>query len=93
MDQPTNEQGRANLEPIKSPLKAIRAFCRQCVGGSARAIEACADEGCDLFWFRFGKNPFRKPMSQEQREKLRRLAKERGLGVRTNLRKGRSDAS
>lgn len=54
---------------IKSPLKAIRAHCLQCVGTSNAVKECGGDESCPLFDFRFGKNPYRKVrvMSKEER--------------------------
>lgn len=42
-----------------SPLKAIRAFCLECVGFSAKEVEDCSSyEGydCPLFKFRLGRN-------------------------------------
>ena len=40
-----------------SPLKAIRAFCLECVGYSADEVRLCtAGDSCPLFKFRFGKN-------------------------------------
>lgn len=46
-----------------SPVKAIRAFCMDCMGGSKSAeegsIASCRSKGrCPLWPFRFGKNPF-----------------------------------
>ena len=54
---------------IKSPLKAIRAHCIQCVG-TYNEIKECGGDGtCPLFDFRFGKNPYRvkRIMTEEQR--------------------------
>lgn len=52
----------------KSPLKAIRAHCLECVGGSYREVKLCPCTKCELYPFRFGKNPFRKvSMSDEQK--------------------------
>ena len=36
--------------------------------GSWREVELCASAQCPLHPFRFGTDPFRKPMSQEQRD-------------------------
>ena len=78
MDQPLyNEQERENRKPIRSPLKAIRAHCLECVCGSAKEVELCTDPKCWNYPFRFGSNPFRKPPSEKQREQGRRLAAER----------------
>lgn len=51
------------FEQPHSPVKAIRAFCMDCMGGSKTAeqgsIASCPSKGrCALWPFRFGKNPF-----------------------------------
>lgn len=55
---------------IRSPLKAIRANCLQCVG-SSNEVKLCTAKSCLLFPFRFGRNPYirKREMSEEQREK------------------------
>ena len=60
---------KAIEEYIQSPLKAIRANCLQCVGGSAYEVRTCTAKNCYLFPFRFGKNPYTKKreMTEEQR--------------------------
>lgn len=63
------------MSDIKSPGKAIRAFCLDCISTS-QLVRDCPATKCQLYPFRFGKNPFRKPISEEQREKLRERAKE-----------------
>lgn len=63
---------------IKSPVKAIRAYCKVCKKNSYKAIAECKDTNCSLYAFRFGKNPFiaKREMTPEQRqaaaERLRR---------------------
>ena len=51
----------------KSPLRAIRLFCFECMGMDRRVknaprpfteVEECTDTACPLYDFRFGKNPF-----------------------------------
>ena len=42
---------------IKSPVKAIRAFCKECVETN-KDIEECTGWTCPLFPFRFGRNPY-----------------------------------
>jgi len=42
----------------KSPGKAIRAFCVECVGGLVRDVTRCTARQCALFPFRHGRNPF-----------------------------------
>ena len=61
----------------KSPQKAIKMFCRECVGMDRRKKETqtgvelvrdCPDPMCPLFEFRMGKNPFlKRTMTDEQR--------------------------
>ena len=41
------------------PLKAIRAKCIDCCGGSARDVALCEISDCPLFPYRFGKRPHR----------------------------------
>jgi len=41
------------------PLKAIRAKCLECSGGSAAEVKACEAEDCALWPYRFGHNPQR----------------------------------
>lgn len=36
------------------PLKAIRLFCLECVGGVNSEVRRCSVEDCPLFRFRFG---------------------------------------
>jgi len=40
-----------------SPLKAIRKFCVECMGGSAQGVTACTSPKCNLFSFRSGHRP------------------------------------
>jgi hypothetical protein len=69
--------GEVFEQPI-SPIKAIRAFCMDCMGGSKTAeqgsIAACRSKGrCPLWPFRFGKNPFSTKgdnMSEEQKQAM-----------------------
>ena len=67
---------------ITNPIKAIRAFCVECCGGSAHEVSLCPAKECQLYEFRFGKNPYRskREMSEEQKaaasERLR-LAREK----------------
>ena len=61
-----------------SPLKAIKFFCRECMGMDRRKqsqvenvelVRDCVDPMCPLFDFRLGKNPFYKStMTEEQRK-------------------------
>lgn len=65
---------------IISPLKAIRAKCLECSAGSSLAVRECNIPECELFDFRFGKNPFRKKriLTDEQKKEMgERLKKAR----------------
>lgn len=42
----------------KTPGKAIRAFCVECVGGMVRDVTRCTARKCVLYPFRHGHNPF-----------------------------------
>jgi hypothetical protein len=50
---------RKDRKPIRSPIKAIRAFCVECMGDNVREVKYCTSPECWLFPFRFGRNPFR----------------------------------
>lgn len=53
----------------KNPIKAIRAFCLECCGGSSVEVRDCTSRMCPLKPFRFGKNPYRakREMTEEQK--------------------------
>lgn len=59
---------------IKNPVKAIRAFCVECMGGSSQEVKNCTSAPgsrypCPLYPFRQGENPFRtKERSEAQKE-------------------------
>lgn len=67
------------MDEIKSPVKAIRAFCLDCCGGNANDVRDCVSKICPLKPFRFGRNPYlRREMSDEQKEaNAKRLAEAR----------------
>ena len=48
---------RPDYPLTRSPLKAIRWFCLDCVAGSHAEVERCADRCCSLYRFRFGVSP------------------------------------
>ena len=76
---------QTNSEPrYASSAKAIRAFCLDCVGGSAQEVRLCPAKKCALYPYRFGKNPFKpkREYSEEERAKMaERLAKARSLSA------------
>jgi hypothetical protein len=48
-------------------LSAIRAHCLDCCGGSPSEVRMCTAVRCPSWPFRMGTNPWRAPMSEEQR--------------------------
>ena len=74
------------MEEITSPVKAIRAKCLDCCGGSSNEVKLCPAADCPIHAFRFGKNPYRarREMSEEQKaaaaERLRQ-AREKSHSV------------
>lgn len=59
-----------------TPVKAIRAFCLECLGNSPMEVAKCSHKVCPVYPFRFGKDPGRKmDLSDEQRQKLSERAK------------------
>lgn len=57
------------MTEITSPLKAIKAYCIGCSGGSRDEVKLCPATSCELYSFRFGKNPYTKrELTPEQRE-------------------------
>ena len=71
---------RYQPKKYKSPVKAIREFCIECMGGRQndgymKHIKDCGSPDCAVFDFRFGNNPHHKQnLTKEQRkEKSDRL--------------------
>src|SRR5215467_15439755 len=60
-------------EPM-SPMEAIRAKCLDCCAGSAYEVRCGVAMACPSWPFRTGKNPWRAPASEAQREASRRNA-------------------
>ena len=72
----------------KSPLKAIRAFCLECMCGSSPEVKECTCDGqkaplCPLYQYRLGHNPNRQP--RELSEEERQAIAERLSNYRKNL--------
>ena len=68
--------GRVNLPKQKTPLKAIRYMCTECLGGPevqgiSNLIKDCAAPGCPLYEFRLGKNPYLKQTLTDAERKVR----------------------
>ena len=60
-----------------SPLKAIRKYCLECVGQCREDVRTCTGIDCHLWPFRFGTNPTRKAMSEEEKAKRGRTMNRR----------------
>ena len=54
---------------ITNPVKAIRAFCLECCGGSSYEVKDCTSKECNLYPFRLGRNPYRtkRELTEEQK--------------------------
>lgn len=59
----------------RSPGKAIRAFCVECVGGAVRDVSRCTARQCALFPFRHGRNPFHGRVGQPNLSIQKRISK------------------
>ena len=65
---------RYKPKKCKSPLKAIREKCVECMGGResdgyVKRISECVSEDCPTYAFRFGKNPYHtQTLTAEQRK-------------------------
>ena len=60
----------------KSPVKAIRENCIECMGGKEseghiKRISECGSSDCALFDFRFGKNPYHTQSLTDKQRKER----------------------
>ena len=71
------------LKKYKSPLKAIREKCIECMGGResdgyVKRISECVSADCPTYDFRFGKNPFHtQNLSDDERKRRADIARER----------------
>ena len=74
------------IEHKRNPVKAIRLFCIECMGGSFEEVKNCSSQKCAIYPFRLGKNPFRteRVVSDEQRQ----AATERFAKIRLEKSKG-----
>jgi hypothetical protein len=72
---------RLNLPKQKTPLKAIKSMCVECLGGPGTEnlyalIRDCAAPACPLYEYRMGKNPYLKQnLTDEQRKERSDRAK------------------
>ena len=57
-------------------MKAIRAKCLVCCGGTAHEVRLCPGVDCALYLYRFGKNPNIKLTEEQREERAARLQKQ-----------------
>ncbi len=81
------DKRKGNSQSRKTPLRAIRAYCKECVE-SLKEIRYCTSHNCPLYIYRFGKNPARTgiyprhtPILVKSRLELANNAKEEGLNA------------
>lgn len=75
-----------------SPLKALRARCRDCCAGSVHEVRLCTAVACPSWPFRMGRNPWRAQPSPEQRERARALLAKLRARAADQRQEGGSDA-
>lgn len=69
---------------LQNPLLAIKAYCLGCMCGQRNEVKLCPVEKCELYPFRFGKNPYRKKtdLSEDRKaelaERMRAAREKRG---------------
>jgi hypothetical protein len=51
------DENLATNAPRQSPIRAIRAHCRDCAGGSPKEVRYCTCTECSLWPYRFGRRP------------------------------------
>ena len=56
-----------------TPLKAIRLKCLDCSGGQPKEVRYCPAKECDLYPYRFGKNPKRKGIGNHKARFCKKL--------------------
>lgn len=70
------------MSSIPTAIKAIRAKCLDCCGGSAREVRACELCRCPLYPYRMGKHPTRqgrKWTPEEYSSRTKQLALARSI--------------
>lgn len=83
--QMTQDELRAMGQEPMSATAAIRAHCLDCCAGSAYEVRCCMALRCPSWPWRMGTNPWRREMSEEQRESRRQIALRSGLGTRRQV--------
>ena len=57
----------------RPPMKVLRQFCLECMGGSAQFVRECKSTNCPLHLYRFGKNPARRGADAARMAQIRCL--------------------
>lgn len=63
--------GHRSKDAEKTPIKAIRKECMDCCKGSSYEVSLCPADGCAIWPYRFGTNPF---ITLTEEERARRAA-------------------
>lgn len=65
------------MDEYRTPMKAIRAKCLDCVCFQKEEVKKCTMSDCPLHPYRLGKNPYlpKREMTDEQREAARERMK------------------
>ena len=58
---------------ILTPLKAIRAKCLDCSVYQPKEVKLCPADDCDLYRYRFGKNPNRKGLGRKRFDSVQKV--------------------
>lgn len=76
-DRRSREYRREMAMPSQNtnPVKAIRAKCLECMGGSSAGVDECSSVHCQLWPFRYGDNPFRAELTGAQKAERRERAR------------------
>ena len=90
-ERKTSSARKTYPKKTKSPIRAIRLFCFECMGWDRREkdpprpyeeVKNCPDKDCPLYDFRLGRNPFisrkRGEMHPNARKALQRYRDEHG---------------
>lgn len=65
------------------PVRILRQFCLDCMGGSKEAVKECSTNDCLIHSFRFGKNPAfaGKGKSRDEMARIRELRRPLFKGI------------
>jgi hypothetical protein len=75
----------------RSPMQVIKAKCLDCCCGSAVEVRRCGMFDCSLWPYRMGADPWRAPVSEEQKERARQNLRRARLSENPPGARGDSD--